>query len=170
MRAWRGKWWDVCGVIDVGADHLGTVTLWDEDYTKAEPMASASVSLSEAGTREHGTMMSEGGWFTDVALEHADWIVDPGLWTMTTRSGSTATMKNGDDEFHYDIYLRPWGSYWDDMEEQARPNLLCRLVSADDRRGQVHAGQHRSGCSGSKRKCGRCDRRDRAAMHPGTAS
>ena len=23
--------------------------------------------------------MSEGGWFTNVALEHADWIVDPGL-------------------------------------------------------------------------------------------
>ena len=63
----EGKWWDVCGVIDVGADHLGTVTLWDEDYTKAEPMASASVSLSEAGTGEHGTMMSEGGWFTDGA-------------------------------------------------------------------------------------------------------
>lgn len=33
--------------------------------------------------------------------------------------------ENGDDEFHYDIYLRPWGSYWDDMEEQARPNLYA---------------------------------------------
>ena len=32
-----------------------------------------------SGTGEHGTMMSEGGWFTNVALEHADWIVDPGI-------------------------------------------------------------------------------------------
>ena len=121
----EGKWWDVCGVIDVGADHLGTVTLWDEDYTKAEPMASASVSLSEAGTGEHGTMMSEGGWFTDVALEHADWIVDPGLLDYDDTIWIDGDYENGDDEFHYDIYLRPWGSYWDDMEEQARPHLYA---------------------------------------------
>ena len=44
--------------------------------------------------------------------------------------------ENGDDEFHYDIYLRPWGSYWDDVEEEALPHLYDRLVSADDRRGQ----------------------------------
>lgn len=43
-------------------------------------MVSAVVSLSEAGTGEYGTMMSEGGWFTDIELEHADWIVDPGLF------------------------------------------------------------------------------------------
>ena len=104
---------------------LGTVTLWDEDYTKAEPMASASVSLSEAGTGEHGTMMSEGGWFTDVALEHADWIVDPGLLDYDDTIWIDGDYENGDDEFHYDIYLRPWGSYWDDMEEQARPNLYA---------------------------------------------
>ena len=73
----EGNWWDVCGVIDIGTDYTGTITLWDEDYTRSEPMASAQVSLSEAGTGEHGTVMSEGGWFTNVALEHADWIVDP---------------------------------------------------------------------------------------------
>ena len=64
----EGQWWDVCGVIDIGADSTGTVTLWDESYTKAEPMASAQVSLNTSGTGEHGTMMSEGGWFTNVAL------------------------------------------------------------------------------------------------------
>ena len=29
--------------------------------------------------------------------------------------------EDGDDEFHYDIYLRPWGLYWKDMEEDAYP-------------------------------------------------
>ena len=62
----EGSWWDVCGVIDIGTDYTGTITLWDEDYTRSEPMASAQVSLSEAGTGEHGTVMSEGGWFTNV--------------------------------------------------------------------------------------------------------
>ncbi|MFR8531188.1 MAG: hypothetical protein ACLVDB_08680 [Anaeromassilibacillus sp.] len=45
-----------------------------------EPMVSASVNLNgNGGYSIYGTMMSEGGSFTDIALEHADWIVDPGL-------------------------------------------------------------------------------------------
>ena len=60
----EGQWWDVCGTIDIGEDYIGEVTLWDEDYTEAEPMVSAAVSLNEAGTSELGTVMSEGGWFT----------------------------------------------------------------------------------------------------------
>ena len=103
----EGQWWDVCGEIAIGADYTGSVTLWDEDYTRADPMALASVSLKEAGTGEHGTVMSEGGWFTDTALAHADWI--------------DGDYENGDDTFHYDIYLRPWGLYWDDMDESGYP-------------------------------------------------
>ena len=117
----EGKWWDVCGVIDIGTDYTGTITLWDEDYTKSEPMASAQVSLSEAGTGEHGTVMSEGGWFTNAALEHADWIVDPGLLDYDDMIWISGDYEDGDDEFHYDIYLRPWGLYWDDMEEDTYP-------------------------------------------------
>ena len=84
-------------------------------------MASAQVSLSEAGTGEHGTVMSEGGWFTNVALEHADWIVDPGLLDYDDMIWISGDYEDGDDEFHYDIYLRPWGLYWDDMEEDTYP-------------------------------------------------
>ena len=25
----EGNWWDVCGVIDIGTDYTGTITLWD---------------------------------------------------------------------------------------------------------------------------------------------
>ena len=117
----EGKWWDVCGVIDIGTDYTGTITLWDEDYTRSDPMVSAQVSLSEAGTGEHGTVMSEGGWFTNVALEHADWIVDPALLDYDDMIWISGDYEDGDDEFHYDIYLRPWGLYWDDMEEDTYP-------------------------------------------------
>ena len=117
----EGNWWDICGVIDIGTDYTGTITLWDEDYTKSEPMASAQVSLNEAGTGEHGTVMSEGGWFTNVALEHADWIVDSGLLDYDDLIWIDGDYENGDDEFHYDIYLRPWGLYWDDMDESGYP-------------------------------------------------
>ena len=117
----EGQWWDVCGVIDIASDYTGTVTLWDEDYTKSEAMASAAVSLSDAGTDEHGTMMSEGGWFTDTELEHADWIVDPGVQELENLICIDGWYENGDDTYRYEIYLRPWGLYWDDVEEEDRP-------------------------------------------------
>ena len=116
-----GMAWDVCGTIDIGEDYTGTVTLWDEDYTKAEPMASADVSLSEAGTGEYGTVTSEGGYFTDIPLEHADWIVDPGLSDYEDLIWITGFYENGEDEFTYEIYLRPWGASWDDLSEDVQP-------------------------------------------------
>ena len=116
-----GMAWDVCGTIDIGKDYTGTVTLWDEDYTKAEPMASADVSLSEAGTGEYGTVTSEGGYFTDIPLEHADWIVDPGLSEVEDLLWITGFYENGEDEFTYEIYLRPWGASWDDLSEDVQP-------------------------------------------------
>mgnify|MGYP004549937923 CR=1 FL=1 len=124
----EGNWWDICGDIDIGTDYTGTITLWDEDYTRSEPMASAQVSLSEAGTGEHGTVMSEGGWFTNVALEHADWIVDPGIEVagMMERENIICIdgwYEDGDDEYHYEIYLRPWGLRWDDAGEDSLPNF-----------------------------------------------
>ena len=117
----EGDWWDICGLVNIGSDYTGMITLWDEDYTRAEPMAMVSVSLNKAGTGEHGTVMSEGGWFTDVDLEHADWIVDPGLMSYDDMIWIDGDYKNGDDEFHYDIYLRPWGLYWEDMDESGYP-------------------------------------------------
>ena len=117
----EGDWWDVCGVIDLDTDYTGTIELWDEDYTRSDPMASAQVSLSESGTGEHGTVMSEGGWFTNVTLEHADWIVDPGLLDYDDMIWISGDYEDGDDEFHYDIYLRPWGLYWEDMDESGYP-------------------------------------------------
>ena len=117
----EGKWWDICGLIDIGSDYTGSITLWDEDYSKSDPMSLVSVSLNEAGTGEHGTVMSESGWFTNMSVEHADWIVDPGLLDYDNTIWISGDYEDGDDEFHYDIYLRPWGQCWDDMEEDAYP-------------------------------------------------
>ena len=116
-----GEWWDVCGVIDIGDDSMGTVTLWDEDYTQDEPMAEAAVSLTQEGTGEYGTLMSEGGWFTNIALEHADWIVDPGLLEYPNMIRINGYYVDGNDEYTYDIFLRPWGIYWDDVLEENLP-------------------------------------------------
>ena len=109
-------WWDICGTIDVGEDYVGTVTLWDEDFTRDDPMVDAAVSLNEAGTGERGTLYSEGGRFTNVELAHADWIVDPGLLEYDDLIVIDGWYENGDDSYKYEIYLRPWGNLWDDDE------------------------------------------------------
>ena len=116
-----GMAWDVCGTVDIGEDYMGTITLWDEDYTRDNAMVIADVSLSEAGTGEHGTVTSEGGYFTDIPLEHADWIVDPGLSDYEDLIWITGFYENGEDEFTYEIYLRPWGASWDDLSEDVQP-------------------------------------------------
>ena len=114
-----GQWWDACAVIDIGSDYTGTVTIWDEDYSRADPMLQASVTLNSAGVGEHGTVMSESGYFTNLPLEHADWIVDPAI---NSRFPDIENMiciegwyEDGDDEFYYEVYLRPWGQLWDDF-------------------------------------------------------
>lgn len=117
----EGDSWDICGNIDIGEDYTGTVTLWDEDYTKSSPMVVTSVSLNKEGTGEHGTMMSEEGYFTDIDLEHADWIVDPGLLEYPNMIHIDGYYESGDDEYHYDIFLRPWGTKWDDVEAEDLP-------------------------------------------------
>ncbi len=114
-------WWDICATIDIGEDYQGTITLWDNDYTKETAMSEATVSLSSAGTGEHGTVMSEGGWFTNVALEHADWIVDPGLVNYDNIVCIDGWYEDGSDTYKYNIYLRPWGMIWDDMTEDDLP-------------------------------------------------
>ena len=114
-----GQWWDACAVIDIGSDYTGTVTIWDEDYSRADPMSQASVTLNSAGVGEHGTVMSESGYFTNLPLEHADWIVDPAI---NSRFPDVENMiciegwyEDGEDEFYYEVYLRPWGQLWDDF-------------------------------------------------------
>ena len=114
-----GQWWDACAVIDIGMDYTGTVTIWDEDYSRADPMSQATVTLNSAGVGEHGTVMSESGYFTNLPLEHADWIVDPAI---NSRFPDVENMiciegwyEDGEDEFYYQIYLRPWGQLWDDF-------------------------------------------------------
>ena len=118
----EGSWWDICGTVSIGEDNTGTVVLWDTDYDINRPMVSAQVSLSPDGVGEYGSLMSEGGYFTDISLEHADWIVDPGLVEIPDLLYINGYYENGEDEYTYDIYLRPWGSTWDDVGEDIQPD------------------------------------------------
>lgn len=109
-----GKWWDACAVIDIGSDYTAPPRSGMMDYSRADPMSQATVTLNSAGVGEHGTVMSESGYFTNLPLEHADWIVDPAI---NSRFPDVENMiriegwyEDGEDEFYYEVYLRRGGS------------------------------------------------------------
>ena len=114
--------WDICGNIDISTDKTGTLTLWDEDFARNNPMAEVSVTLSESDTGEYGTRTSKSGNFTDVDLASEEWVIDPasaGYENMIVIKGH---YESGEDKFNYEIWLRPWGTYWDDVEEKDEPD------------------------------------------------
>lgn len=63
--------WDAYAHIEVNDDNTGTVTLWDTDGSRDDPLAVVEVSF-RSGVTEYGCMVSESGMFTDCAVGHAD--------------------------------------------------------------------------------------------------
>ena len=117
----NGDWWDICGNIEIGDDYIGTVTLWDEFFTKSDPMVIASVSLSDDGISEHGTLMSEGGYFDYMSLEYGDWIVDTGLDEFEGMIHIGGYYEDEEGTYYYDIYMCPWGFSWENLGEEFMP-------------------------------------------------
>ena len=120
----EGSYWDCEAHIEIDHDtYTGTMELWDdEQYQNMGGIGMVDVSLSDSGTGEHGTLMSEGGWFMEMQLSHADWIIDPGLTdfeNMLIIDGSYDD-DNG-NVYYYKMIIRPWGQLWDDVAEESRP-------------------------------------------------
>lgn len=117
-------WWNACAFIDIGADYTGTIEIWDQDAPRAESTTGyVQISLNSAGTSEHGTVMSEDGWFLEQNLEHADWIVDPGIAKYADMFWTTGCMETDSGSLDYEIYLRPWGMRWNDVAEDDIPTF-----------------------------------------------
>lgn len=111
----NNNWWDCCAQISIGTNYTGSVIIWDEDLPKDNALSEASVSLNSAGTGEYGTLTSEDGYFLNSELTHADWIVDPGIMDYDDLICIDGWYEDENGSFHYSIYLRPWGTLWDDV-------------------------------------------------------
>lgn len=114
------SWYDCCARIEKYDESSGYIEIWNEDGSDAdEYMAASSVSFG-MGTTDNGAMMSEDGSFWDCAIEHADWIVDPGASVVSQYDhmiciDGTYEDPENDGGFNYKIYLRPWGMDWEDV-------------------------------------------------------
>ena len=50
-----------------------------------------------------------------IDVAHADWIVDHGLMDYDNMINIDGWYEGEDGEYHYILYLRPWGVLWDDV-------------------------------------------------------
>ena len=115
-------WWDTCAVIEVYEDLSGYMELWDVDGSRDELLiGAAALEFTEEGAGEHGTMYSVAGQFMDDYPEEAEWVVDPGTLVVDNIITIQGQYEGDEGSYTYKVYLRPWGTLWDDLDEGYYP-------------------------------------------------
>lgn len=116
-----GSWWDACAQIELDADGNGTLTIWDDSCEAGQIIAAAQVQAS-ADLTTSGRLVSTDGNFFDCALTGADaWYIDAAppesmpYSNLICISGVYTDPENSGNSFVYTIYLRPWGTDWEDV-------------------------------------------------------
>lgn len=107
-------WYDCCGSVQALSGGRIRLVLWDEDGAADEPMAVVTMRL------EGEAAVSESGVFWNMEVSQGDWTFDPaegGFDSMAVIEGEYG------DKFRYEIYLRPWGTDWGDVQA-TEPDML----------------------------------------------
>lgn len=124
--AWEansGESYDVCGEIRMTEPGMGNLALWNRENKPGDRFCMAEVLFAE-GTTEKGKMYPEWGRFYDMELQPGEWVVDPGKTpfshyeNMLYFFGEYQSTEDPESGFSYEIFLRPWGQSWQDLEEE----------------------------------------------------
>ena len=121
-KPYDGEKFDVLCRIDMNDDHkTGTMRLWDYgEYSYEHPFSEVEISVRDGLDRNIKAITSESGYFSEDEIEHADWIIDPGLYDASNYILVDAryTDSNGDLAYYYYIHLKKWGADWDDLDDK----------------------------------------------------
>lgn len=119
--------WDAYAEIDDYEDGTGYITLWDSETSKASPLIRGYVEFDDYGvmTSDYCTFFDCGQWLPEavsvVPMDIEDWYVDPETSTVSHFENMIDIMgyyedpDNEENYFTYNIYLRPWGTDWEDV-------------------------------------------------------
>jgi len=125
--------WDAYAEIEAYSDYTGFLKLWDTGTSRDEPLAYGYEITFEPGSGELACMISDrvvffpmGKWnngsaATTMESINSAWAVDPTESTvshfqdMIEILGHYEDPSNAGDSFDYYIYLRPWGTLWEDV-------------------------------------------------------
>lgn len=118
----QGDWWDYeynwwdCGAELTGSwDDEVTMTIWDENGSRQDPLGQIPLYLYEGET---DLVTNGSGMFMWEDLL-------PGQWTVEYDGNSLYIYGTLEDCFDYYIYLRPWGLIWSDVEAEYPNDLPC---------------------------------------------
>ncbi len=116
------SWWDACAAIETYEDLTGYVELWDVDGDRNELLIGAvDLKFTAQGEGEHGTMYSVSGQFMDDLVDESEWVVDPGTLAVDNIIAIEGRYEGEEGSYTYKVYLRPWGTVWDDLDESYLP-------------------------------------------------
>lgn len=116
----NGNFWDTCARILVNEDGTGYIEIWDEDNKEDESFCATTLTF-DTDQAEQGVMVSQRGKFWTMDIGRGDWTVHPemglGVENGFCISGKYIDPESPSDTFEYEIYLRPWGTLWDDLQD-----------------------------------------------------
>ena len=140
LNWWNGRWYgwyvvylaggsyedeedtafDVLAEIDVDADG-GTVEMWETDTDRDDLFALVDVRFEPDGGTENGKLISLDGQCWEDTVEPDEWSLDPASHLMSRfenvicAAGRYTDEDDADSWYEYLIFLRPWGTDWEDV-------------------------------------------------------
>lgn len=119
----KGNYWDCCARITVNGSS-GYIKMWDEDCPDGKTIFYSDVSFV-AGCSDVGAMVSTSGAFLDQNLTYGMLSADPadrnyidGIDNMICIHGTYTDPSNTSDTIDYLVFLRPWGTRWEDVRNR----------------------------------------------------
>lgn len=120
----KGNFWDCCARINMTSATTGHIKMWDEDCPDGKTIFFADVSFGP-GRSEVGAMTSTSGAFLDQDLTYGMLSADPadtnyinGIPNMICIHGTYVDPDNSADTIDYLVFLRPWGTRWEDVRNR----------------------------------------------------
>ena len=117
----EGNWWDACANLQIDEDGDAYLTVWDEDFTREDPIGEAEMSVWV----EDGELWFESydGWFMSEGLDYCEWSGHTNEMDYPEVMCFIGEYDDGDVRFDYLFFLRPWGTIWDDAEREDPDDL-----------------------------------------------
>ncbi len=116
MAQYEDVWWDLCARSTDNGDGTGSMILWEEEYNSVED----PIGEIEFHILEDGQIQSSSGWFwMDKFTDELS--CDPTYSMADDMIVLKGTYSDDAFSFTYMICIRPWGTKWDDIEEDYRP-------------------------------------------------
>lgn len=131
----EGEWNDCCATITTYGDGSGYLEIWDERGEGRNLLVECEVEFGPGFTLGGCMYSVDGNFYGDDRIGEGDWLVDASesyfMNTGKTVSSydhmicieGTYTDPEYGGGFDYTFYLKPWGYYWDDVEEDSPADL-----------------------------------------------